>query len=131
MEHVSSKKLIDKLEEFLDFPRFDPHGDPIPDSHGKIEASRQVCLTELPINKIAIVSNVSDRSTEMLELLKHKKIGIGSKLEVKKKFSFDNSMEIKVNQQMQLNISEQLAKNIFVTSPPAPLPKGEGKWNKN
>jgi DtxR family Mn-dependent transcriptional regulator len=63
--------------------------------------------------------------------LKHKKIGIGSKLEVKKKFSFDNSMEIKVNQQMQLNISEQLAKNIFVTSPPAPLPKGEGKWNKN
>jgi DtxR family Mn-dependent transcriptional regulator len=114
MEHVSSKKLIDKLDEFLGFPRFDPHGDPIPDSHGKIEITRQVCLTELPLNKIGVVSNVSDQSSEMLELLKHKKIGIGSKLEVKKKFSFDNSMEIKINQQSQLNISEQLAQNIFV-----------------
>jgi len=130
MEHVSSKKLIDKLDEFLGFPRFDPHGDPIPDSHGKIETSRQVCLTQLPLNKTGIVSNVSDQSSEMLELLKHKKIGIGSKLEVKKKFSFDNSMEIKINQQAQLTISEQLARNIFVTST-LPLPtKGEGKWNK-
>jgi DtxR family Mn-dependent transcriptional regulator len=114
MEHVSSKKLIDKLDEFLGFPRFDPHGDPIPDSQGKIESYRQVCLTELPVNKIAIVCNVSDQSTEMLELLKHKKIGIGTKVEVKKKFSFDNSIEIKVNHQNQLNISEQLAKNIYV-----------------
>src|SRR5215510_1725318 len=30
LEHVSSKKLIDKLDEFLGFPRYDPHGDPIP-----------------------------------------------------------------------------------------------------
>jgi len=114
MEHVSSKKLIDKLDAFLGFPRFDPHGDPIPDSQGKIETSKRVCLTELPLNKIGIVSNVSDQSTEMLELLKHKKIGIGTKLEVKKKFSFDNSMEVKINQQTQLNLSELLAKNIFV-----------------
>ena len=121
MEHVSSKKLIDKLDEFLGFPRFDPHGDPIPDSQGKIENFRQVCLIELPANKIAVVCHVSDQSSEMLELLKHKKIGIGTKLEVKKKFSFDNSMEVKIGQtrgtpseQTLLTISEQLAKNIFV-----------------
>jgi DtxR family Mn-dependent transcriptional regulator len=113
LEHVSSKKLIDKLDEFLEFPRFDPHGDPIPDSNGRIETAKQVCLTELPLNKPAVVSHVSDQSTEMLELLGHKKIAIGTKLEVKKKFTFDLSMEIKVRQQ-SMNISEQLAKNIFV-----------------
>jgi DtxR family transcriptional regulator, Mn-dependent transcriptional regulator len=114
LEHVSSKKLIDKLDEFLDFPRFDPHGDPIPDSNGKIENTRQVCLTDVPINKSAIVGHVSDQSSEMLELLGHKKIGIGTKLEVKKKFSFDHSMEIKVKQQPPTQISWDLAKNIFV-----------------
>ena len=114
MEHVSSKKLIDKLDEFLEYPRFDPHGDPIPDSQGKIESSKQICLTELPLNKPAIVSSVGDQSKEILELLKHKKIGIGTKLEVKKKFDFDNSLEIKVRQQILLTISTQLAKNIFV-----------------
>jgi DtxR family transcriptional regulator, Mn-dependent transcriptional regulator len=113
LEHVSSKKLIDKLDEYLGFPRFDPHGDPIPDANGKIETSKQVCLTELPLNKVAMVCYVSDQSTEMLELLGHKKIGIGTRLEVKRKFSFDNSLEIKIRQQSPINISEQLSKNIF------------------
>jgi DtxR family transcriptional regulator, Mn-dependent transcriptional regulator len=114
LEHVSSKKLIDKLDEYLGFPRFDPHGDPIPDSNGRIETTKQVCLTELPFDKPAVVSHVSDQSTEMLELLGHKKIGIGTKLEVKKKFSFDQSLEIKVRQQAATNISWELAKNIYV-----------------
>ncbi len=64
---------------------------------------------------MAVVCHVSDQSTEMLELLNHKKISIGTKLEVKKKFDFDHSLEIKIRQQPNvINISEQLAKNIFV-----------------
>ncbi len=114
LEHVSSKKLIDKLDEFLGFPRYDPHGDPIPDANGKIEAGKQVCLSDLPLNTTAIVCYVSDQSSAMLELLSHKKIGIGTKLEVKKKFSFDQSLEIKLRQQAATNISGDLAKNIFV-----------------
>src|SRR6476661_8574771 len=42
LEHVSSKKLTDKLDEYLGYPKTDPHGDPIPDSSGKIESSKQV-----------------------------------------------------------------------------------------
>ncbi len=114
LEHVSSKKLIDKLDEFLGFPRYDPHGDPIPDANGKIETGKQVCLSDLPLNTTGIVCHVSDQSSAMLELLSHKKIGIGTKLEVKKKFSFDQSLEIKLRQQPATNISGDLAKNIFV-----------------
>lgn len=121
LEHVSSKKLVDKLDEFLGFPRFDPHGDPIPDSQGRIETSKQVCLMEFPLNKLGIVSHVSDQSTEMLELLGHKKIGMGTRLEIKKKFNFDQSLEIKIRpskkttvDQPDTHISSELAKNIFV-----------------
>ena len=121
LEHVSSKKLIDKLDEYLDFPRFDPHGDPIPDASGKIETSKQICLADLPINTPAVVCYVSDQSSEMLDLLGHKKIAIGTKIEVKKKFTYDHSMEIKLRQSRKaatdrdsINISYQLAKNIFV-----------------
>jgi DtxR family Mn-dependent transcriptional regulator len=114
LEHVSSKKLIDKLDEFLGFPRVDPHGDPIPDQDGKIESSRQICLIDLPLNKTAVVSHVSDQSSNILELLKHKNIGIGTKLEVKRKFEFDHSMEIKTGRLPVFTISEQLAQNIFV-----------------
>src|SRR6186997_855914 len=63
LEHVSNKKLIDKLDEFLGFPRVDPHGDPIPDANGKIEMSKKICLTDLTINTAATVSSVSDQSS--------------------------------------------------------------------
>lgn len=114
LEHVSNKKLIDKLDEFLGFPRADPHGDPIPDANGKIEVVKKICLTELPLNTTATVSNVKDQSSTILELLEHKRISIGTKLEVKKKFEFDGSLEIKSGRQPAFTISRQLAENIFV-----------------
>ena len=114
LEHVSNKKLIDKLDEFLGFPRVDPHGDPIPDASGKIESSRNTCLTDWPLNIPAIVRNVKDHSSSLLELLEHKKIAIGSRVEIKKKFDFDESLELKTGRQTVFTISKQLAENIFV-----------------
>jgi DtxR family Mn-dependent transcriptional regulator len=115
LEHVSSKKLIDKLDEYLGYPKFDPHGDPIPDSLGKMEFNQQLTLSELPLNKPAEVCRVINQSEGMLELLQHKKISIGTKLEVKKRFGFDRSIEIKLKQQPAFSISDELAQNIFVT----------------
>lgn len=114
LEHVSSKKLIDKLDAFLGFPKADPHGDPIPDNQGKMEQSSAIGLHELVLNKIAEVSGVGNQSSELLELLKHKNIRIGTKLEVKKRFEFDQSLEIKIRNLPAFTISEQLAKNLLV-----------------
>lgn len=114
LEHVSSKKLIDKLDEYLGFPKADPHGDPIPDQQGKMEVSSSFSLNEISLNKIAEVSGVGNQSSELLEVLKHKNIRIGTRLEVKKRFQFDNSLEIKIRNVPAFTISEQLAKNLLV-----------------
>jgi DtxR family transcriptional regulator, Mn-dependent transcriptional regulator len=114
LEHVESKKLVEKLDAFLDFPRFDPHGDPIPDSNGKMSVQHEVNLIDLPFNKQAEITSVRNQSTELLELLKHKNINLGTKLEVKKKFDFDNSIEVKMKNISPITISEQLAKALFV-----------------
>ena len=114
LEHITSTKLIDKLDAFLGNPKFDPHGDPIPDVNGKIPSQPQINLIDLAVNKLAQVSAVGSQSKELLELLKHKKIGIGTQLEVKKKFAFDNSVEIKIAGQSSFNISQQLAQTLFV-----------------
>lgn len=117
LEHVSSKQLIDRLDEYLGFPQFDPHGDPIPDNKGKIKSMSKVSLFELPFNQPAEVRQVTNQSKEMLEILEHKHIGIGTKLEVKKHFHFDHSIELRIKS-TTVTISEQLAKNIFVTYEP-------------
>lgn len=114
LEHVSSKKLVDKLDEYLGFPRTDPHGDPIPGPDGKMKVAGQIPLNQVPLNKPAIVCQVGGQSVEMLELLKQKKIAIGTRIEVKKKSGFDQSLEIKIRNLPVFTITEKLAQNIFV-----------------
>jgi DtxR family Mn-dependent transcriptional regulator len=114
LEHVSSRKLIDRLDEFLGFPKIDPHGDPIPDSSGKLERAQQICLVDLPLHIQAQVSGIGDQSTDMLEMLRHKNIKLGAWIEIKKKFSYDGSLEIKIRNASPATISGQVAKNIFV-----------------
>jgi DtxR family Mn-dependent transcriptional regulator len=114
LEHISSKKLIDRLEIFLDFPQSDPHGDPIPDANGKMPSLQQLAVSELPVNGSGTVNGISDQSQEMLELLTHKNIQIGTRLEVKKKFEVDGSVEIKMRSQQPVTISDHVAKNLLV-----------------
>ena len=118
LEHISSRKLVEKLDAFLQYPKFDPHGDPIPDSNGKMVIQPQINLTDLPLNVIAEVTAVGSQSTELLELLRHKKIAIGTKINLKKKFLFDNSVEIKILNQAAFTISQQLAQALFVKKIP-------------
>jgi DtxR family Mn-dependent transcriptional regulator len=114
LEHVRSKKLVDKLDAFLDFPKFDPHGDPIPDANGKISIVQQLPLSDLPLNKPAVITSVQNQSSELLSFLSSRNIVIGTKLEVKRKLPFDNSIEIKFKNRQSLNISEQIANAIHV-----------------
>src|SRR5271170_5998680 len=71
LEHISSRELIDRLDSFLGFPETDPHGDPIPDSQGRLLVRRQICLSDLPLNKMAQVSGISSQTPEMLEMLQY------------------------------------------------------------
>jgi len=113
LEHITSSELIIRLDDFLGNPAFDPHGDPIPDHRGKIRTLKQESLEELPLKKTVSVSSVKNQSPEMLDLLKHFQIGIGTKLKVNKRFDFDGSVEIKIDKLPATIISKQVAQNVF------------------
>src|SRR5690554_2019845 len=70
LEHIQSVKLTNKLDEFLNFPQFDPHGDPIPNQDGIISYREEtVKLAELQENVNAKVVGVSDSSAAFLKFL--------------------------------------------------------------
>jgi DtxR family Mn-dependent transcriptional regulator len=114
LEHVSSIELINRLDDFLGNPKIDPHGDPIPDEKGKIAVLKQRALKDLPLKQNAIVSSVSNQTTEMMEMLNHYGIGIGSQIKVLKAFEFDGSLQIKIAKKPECIISGMAAQNIFV-----------------
>ncbi|HTG55097.1 MAG TPA: metal-dependent transcriptional regulator [Niabella sp.] len=114
LEHISNEKLIDKLDAFLGFPRTDPHGDPIPDAKGKIIQTKQVSLATLSEKQVAIVTQIGNQSPEVLEMLDEKNISIGSRIQVIKKYAFDESMEVRTDNKHQSYLTKELSQNIFI-----------------
>ncbi|MEZ0007326.1 DtxR family Mn-dependent transcriptional regulator [Flavobacterium sp. 28YEA47A] len=113
LEHIKSEKLINKLDDFLDNPTEDPHGDPIPDREGRIIKIEKQLLSELSENQFGICVGVKDTSSEFLKYLDKQEIALGSKIEFLSKESFDLSLRIKVNGK-ELTISNKIASNLFV-----------------
>jgi DtxR family Mn-dependent transcriptional regulator len=113
LEHIKSEKLINKLDEFLGNPTEDPHGDPIPNSEGKILKIEKQLLSELTDNQKGICVGVKDTSSDFLKYLDKQEIALGSIIEIIGKEIFDLSYKIKVNGK-SLTISNKIASNLFV-----------------
>ncbi len=114
LEHVKSDILIDKLDTMLNYPKYDPHGDPIPDASGKLTYRLQKPLNQsLSGEKLRIVG-VKDHKPNFLKYLDSIPLAIDQVIEVKEIIEFDHSIQIKVDQENVWTLSEQAAENILV-----------------
>lgn len=114
MEHLQSPLLIRRLDEFLNFPQFDPHGDPIPAEDGAILRPRHRLVADLQPGDAGTVVAVKNTSAPFLQYLDKVGLSLGAQLEVLDKVSFDNSLEIKVNNHSIALISAEVSRNIFI-----------------
>jgi DtxR family transcriptional regulator, Mn-dependent transcriptional regulator len=114
LEHVHHAELADRLDEFLNFPQFDPHGDPIPDRNGKFPEIKSFRLTEAKHREIGFVVGLADMSHEFLKYLDKVGIHIGTKIVLIENNAFDNSLDIIINGKTKIHLSQQAAQNILV-----------------
>ena len=116
LEHVSSDELTKRLDAFLGFPKFDPHGDPIPDTNGKVHSNGQVLLSEITKKGRYILSGVNDHSPSFLQYLEKKGLIPGSIFSIVEMDEFDNSMQIIFINKKSIFISKEVSKNLLVRS---------------
>jgi len=114
LEHISSDVLVDKLDAFLGHPKFDPHGDPIPNHLGKIASLNFKNLSSLKINDRGKVAAVVEQQPAFLKHLDKLHIHMGTPVKVVEKVEFDKSMGIVINNNFTANISFEIAKNILI-----------------
>ncbi len=114
MEHIDSPLLVRRLDEFLGFPRLDPHGDPIPTEDGAmLRPPHRLVADLLPGDQGPVVA-VKNTSATFLQYLDKAGLKLGSHIEVLDKIDFDNSLEIKINQQKLTILSAEVSRNLFV-----------------
>ena len=113
LEHIDSEKLIDRLDDLLDYPDYDPHGDPIPDKDGRFKIREKILLINMPIFGEGICVGVKDSSSSFLKFLDKHHIELGKPVKVLDKEPYDHSMEIEIGGQ-RLQISHQIASNLYI-----------------
>jgi len=113
LEHIKSDELIAKLDKFLNYPKRDPHGDPIPDAEGNFANLEKKILAEFNEGDQGICVGVKDSSAAFLQYLDRNKIKLGKSITILEKEQFDGSMILKMNNK-ELTISKVAANNIYL-----------------
>ena len=113
LEHIQSDRLIDRLDHFLGHPKFDPHGDPIPNAQGKYTLRAQVPLSELKPDQEGIVIGVREDETSFLKHLNEKGLTLGKSIKVITNDDYDNTLSLQVEGH-ELNLSGKVARNIMI-----------------
>ncbi|RYD54958.1 MAG: metal-dependent transcriptional regulator [Sphingobacteriales bacterium] len=114
LEHIQSTKLVERLDEFLGFPDFDPHGDPIPKSNGDLPVSTARLLSDVAPGTMIKIVGVKDTSTAFLQQLERYNLQIGSKLLLTERMAYDNSVVLKDDQENSFQLSDKIAYNLLV-----------------
>ena len=113
LEHIHSDLLINRLDEFLEFPKIDPHGDPIPDKNGKFHIPDMTPVAKLNKGEKGVISGIRDHSSIFLNYLAEHKLTLGQKIEVLNIIEFDGSFVLNIDEQKQ-TISRDVAKNLLI-----------------
>ena len=113
LEHISSPKLIEKLDAFLNYPRFDPHGEPIPDANGKLYSTDATPMQQFKKGDKVKVIAVGEDSTLFLEYLDKLNINIGTEIQIIDKIFYDLSMQIIIDNKL-IAISKNVSEKIYV-----------------
>lgn len=114
LEHTVSEKLYQHLDRFLNYPKFDPHGDPIPDHEGFIEQQELKSLSDTQPGERYHVSRIMVHLPEFLQYLQDIRLVPGTKVSILRRFDFDGSVSVKVEDGPEIMLSRQVASSIFV-----------------
>jgi DtxR family transcriptional regulator, Mn-dependent transcriptional regulator len=114
LEHIQSEKLLDELDKLLAYPRFDPHGDPIPDRQGKLPAHKRLPLSNASVGAKVKVMNVIDNSPAFLRYLDKQHIGLNDPIVIKEIQEFDQSILVELKGKHEVYLSAEAAKKILV-----------------
>jgi len=113
LEHVHSQVFFDKMDEILDYPKFDPHGEPIPDKDGNIISQDLQKLSSCETGEIVVFASVTLSDDAFLSYLNDRKLLLDTRIKIIKIEPFDKSMTIEIGSKKEI-LSKKATEKILV-----------------
>lgn len=117
LEHASSNIVIERLNEFLGNPTYDPHGGLIPNADGTIDKEDRplMPLKDLKVNDYFIVREVPDEDGELLNYLSDKGFSLNDEYKITNAEPYDGSITIRnTKSNEEVTVSGKALKKIKV-----------------
>lgn len=114
LEHIHSPELVTRLDQFLGYPKFDPHGDPIPDADGNFTFRKQVLLNELREEEEGVIVGVDEHTTPFLQYLDKLGLVLGTIIKVLEYYEYDESFKVLINNKTERVLSKKVSQNLFI-----------------
>ena len=114
LEHIQGETLVERLDEYLGRPQFDPHGDPIPDAEGRWTYRSQVLLSTLEVGIRGVVTGVEDHSTSFLQYLDRMGLILGAGIVVLERFEYDQSLRVLNDEGEERILSDKVTQNLYI-----------------
>jgi DtxR family Mn-dependent transcriptional regulator len=113
LEHSTSEGLLEKIEEYLDYPAFDPHGDPIPTKNGKIpQVNGKKLLAECRPGTYTII-RLQHRNKEISLFFENNHLCIDEEIEILEVLEDIRSIVVRIDGNT-LVINNEMASQIYV-----------------
>ncbi|WP_109096977.1 metal-dependent transcriptional regulator [Aquimarina sp. AU58] len=113
LEHIKSRKLIDELDRFMDFPKKDPHGEMIPNANGEYSIVPKITLSSLSEGDVCQLIAVNDGSVHFLKYVSEIGLALSSEIKILEVREFDKSIRIKFDNTIE-TVTRKFADNVFV-----------------
>lgn len=114
LEHVISEQLEERIAAALNYPEFDPHGDPIPSKEGQVASMNYKRLADLAPGARAIVSRIpDDADSELLRYLGNLGLVPGAKLVVLEVAPFDGPLTVEIDGKNKI-VGHKVALSVLV-----------------
>ncbi len=114
LEHIKSDSLINRLDNFLGNPRFDPHGDPIPNAEGKFMIRNQTSMDQMLPGTSGVLVGVREHDVPFLEYLNDIKVNIGTEFTILDKIAFDESLKVVIDKEREMQLSREVSRNLLI-----------------
>ena len=116
MEHVVSDKLIERMDEMLGHPAFDPHGDPIPTADGQLAHRALETLLTCPMNTPVTVARVTDQDAAFLRFIESHNLKPGETIQVEARDEVSDSVVLIGRNDQRITIGARAASKLLVAS---------------
>lgn len=114
LEHETSDFLANKISAYLGNPKFDPHGDPIPNENGEITTKdTSITLSKTKEGHAYIISRLMSDDKEFFDFCAIHGLKYGNTVLVEKQFTKNKMTQITINNNTIL-LNEDFTKIIYV-----------------